>query len=68
MTRTLYKHWAEKALAAKLDPASNELTCARWGDLGITRQTAFNWRKNRDGAPIEARLAVAWILKHGAGR
>lgn len=66
MTRAKYSHYAAKALAEKLEPASNEMTCGHFRELGITRQTAYNWRTNADGPPIEARLAVAWIMKHGA--
>lgn len=59
MTRE-YNEAAEKALKFKLSPASDEDTCKRWQALGVSRQTAYNWKRN--GVPIAARMAVAWFM------
>jgi hypothetical protein len=60
LTRDKYNDAAENATRYKLSPASDNDTCKHWKLLGVTRQTAHNWKKN--GAPIAARLAVAWFM------
>lgn len=56
-----YNEAAEHAVQHNLPPASNDDTCNHWRELGVTRQTGYNWR--RDGAPLTARLAVAWMTR-----
>ena len=66
MTRPEYLVYANRAIAAQLPPASPEMTCGHFRELGVTRQTAWNWRQKPEGPPNDARMAVAWIMKHGA--
>ena len=55
-----YALMALKAVLLDLDPATDDDAHAHYVDLGVTRQTAHNWR-TAGIAPLEARLAVAWI-------
>ena len=56
-----YSHDAMKAIAARLEPATVEETASHWKRLGVSRQSAWLWRKNND-APVAARMAVAWYM------
>ncbi|WP_085044308.1 hypothetical protein [Ensifer aridi] len=59
-----YDSLATKATEAGLSPATAEQTAALWRELGVTRQTAWNWR-NPERVPLMARLAAAWLIHEG---
>lgn len=61
-----YDEWATNAINAGLPPATPDSVDRYWRSLGVTRQTAWNWRNGHQPIPLMARFAAAWLV-HCAG-
>lgn len=57
-----YEELATKAVEAGLSAATDKQVDVYWRSLGVTRQTAWNWRNGHQPIPLTARLAAAWLL------
>lgn len=61
-----YEELATKAVNAGLSAATDAQVDVYWRSLGVTRQTAWNWRNGRQPIPLAARLAAAWLVHASA--
>ena len=59
-----YSKEAHSAALEGLAPLSIEETASVWQLLGVSRQTAWNWRKGLRECPLPARMAAAWHAKN----